>query len=233
MAEHPQTPNDDDIDRVFNDIVVEHQDLQYSSLAQVTENMHTVMQRNLDQVRLFAQSRYEIDPPVSEADFHALQSNEVEAYGALAAVIMSEDNEMDDKLKTMAAVSTHAADTRAELFNKLVPSEYTDDEHFIAWSMEAIERYFNKLLVTSENIDQLISGMKQHYLDDILDDYTSLMEHLDKIAKDRQQSSAPASPREMTLSIRRSAKDHLLDVAKITAGVLGALAVDRMLRRRS
>lgn len=231
MTERPDRPSDEEIMTALDDIIVDNHELQYLGIAQVTGNLYDAMNTNLDKISEFAAAHYKSPPSATKLDPSELQTTETEAYGAVASVVMAETSDISDKIKTMAGIYTQAARSRMYLFNNLIPADEDGNDQVEAWDMVATEKYMEKLAAEAETIDELVLKLKQHYFEDIADDYETLVSQLELIAKDRQPDEVDATS-ETTLTGTKTVKEHALDVAKITAGVLGALAVDRLIRGR-
>lgn len=232
MTERPDQPRDEDILTALDDIIVGNHELQYLEIAQVTGNLYDAMNTNLDKIRGFAEAHYETLSAIPELNIYQLQTTETEAFGAVASVVMAEPTDMPDKIKTMAGIYTQAAQERVNLFNQLIPAGEDGEDQVEAWAMAATERYMENLAAEAQNIDELILKLKQHYFEDIADDYETLVSQLELVARNRQPDNADAAASESTPSGAKTVGEHALDVAKITVGVLGALAVDRLIRRR-
>lgn len=241
MAEYPKKKLDDtEVKQMLDSMKSFDPDLdslQYSSMAQALTHFNQLTDSHGDLISEFAVELYDNNTDEPSLDTYNLASKEAEAFGAIAAVAMSEDETTDDKLRTLSEIYIRASQERAELFSQLVQA----DEEYVTENLEApgkelVEDQLAKCFADGEDTDDIILKIKDCYFQDLAVDYNQLKEYLGVDSESEVESVAEtevssSSAREVTISIQKSTKDHLLDVAKITAGVLGALAVDRILRR--
>ncbi len=147
---------------------------------------------------------------------------ESRAFSGVAQVVYAGGASDTD---TVSQVFSLASRERVALFRQLVDCQRGC---FLSLDPDYISEQVADCMMREGSPDDIAQPLEHVYLDDLIDDVENLRQHLTASASHTQPSGGQA-----TLQVKKSAAEHVGDVAKITAGVLAAMAIERFLRRSS
>lgn len=135
----------------------------------------------------------------------------------------------DTRLEVVARFIKTDSDERIHMMRGFLG----DDNCLEEFEQSCLEDILNHIIATSETVDDVLNGIAELYEDDLLNDIDVYMGHLISmhLEKLNDEPHSHDDDEVQTLEIKKSVGEHVVDVAKIAAGVSIALAVDRLLRR--
>lgn len=139
--------------------------------------------------------------------------------GVVQVVYAGEAGDMD----TISQVFSLASRERVALFRQLVDCQ---EGCFLPLDPDDISELAADCLMREGSPADMAQPIERLYLGDLIHDVQNLNQHLTNSASRTQSSGGQAA-----LTVKKSAAEHMGDVAKITAGVLAAMAIERFLRR--
>lgn len=158
----------------------------------------------------------------------SLRSVAEQLGGMLQAMFESGDS-VDDIVESITEVMINDADERKSLLDDLL-----GEELIITFSREETSQALKQIIVTADSNEDAIERIVKTYHADLSADVSAFIERLivgqDYTLHTHTEDQAES---EQTFNIQKDFKDHVLDIGKIAAGVTVALALDKLIRRRS
>lgn len=210
----------DDSSRVFAELVASNNIEVITAVSDFDEKRHAT----LDAVsKLTAEINEAIEKGVT---FDLLEINLGElgdSFSNLARAILMADGQNQAAVEVIVDIHQEDSDSRVKTLRDLVQCEGD--------CFEVLEKDFLRDLTThnildAENFDAAVEILGGFYAYDLQLDLDTWQAHIS-----RQLESQPLV-QTATIEIKKSPKEHVVDVLKIAAGVSIALTVDKLLRRK-
>lgn len=183
---------------------------------------------NLDTMAVLVAALSDRDnPPVPEELPQPALTEEADRFGDVVAEILGGQGEHDEKMDLLAGVFHQASAERSYQYNALTqcPDQCTQ-----YWEEDGAKDRLTLILDQTEDLQEAAEAIKHFYLTDLTTDTSGLAEHMEYIVS--QNQAGPGGISQTTVEIKKTPKEHALDVAKIAAGVLMALAIDKAWRQK-
>lgn len=147
-----------------------------------------------------------------------------ECFAEILRVMVREEADQTAIINTAAVVMDNETAERSDLMNQLL-----GEKQIPKFKFKDIEDLITQCIKEAENIEQAIDTIEALYHTDLGNDVNNFVQLV--VNKHQHQLDEQHAAAGQTIEIKKDAKEHVFDIAKVALGVTVALALDRFIHK--